>query len=218
MAPQPVQTTSQQHGYGGNIIDYRRTGSGNPYAAEKPRGNVPNLPGNPWADTVDIPSGAYDDPKSSGLSPATPAVPPWEATSSSEFYRTHTDRYYAADPQGSLEQPQGTGGFARQTAPDPKWTPAPVIRPMHVPAGGQLYGRPFDQKMTRRLSGEHHSMAGWKRSYQLIPGERPVHQNVTTYRIVPPTTDEQLASMRGQPQLVITPSSDRSQNGTWRLI
>lgn len=191
----------------------------NPYAAEKPRGNVPSLPGNPWAPKANVPTGPYNDPKDSHPGPiGPPAVRVWQEDSSSEFYRTHTERPQSPTPQGSyVEQQIGqTRGDLR--APDPKWKPEPVIRTLYPPSASQLIGRPFDQKKTHRLSGEHSSMAGRRRAYQFQKGERPVHRLTTTYRIVPPSMDEQRAALRGEPKLQILAAPDRSQNGSWRLF
>lgn len=191
----------------------------NPFAAEKPRGNKPAFPGHPGAQHYRIATGPYNDPIDSHPGPVgPPAVRVWQQDSSSEFYRTHTEQPQSPTPQGSyVEQAIGqTRGDLR--APDPKWNPEPVIRTLYPPVASQLTARPDDLKMTRRLSGIHGSMAGRRRAYQFQRGERPVHHNTTTYRIIPPSMDEQRAAVRGEPRLQIVAAPDRSQNGTWRLF
>lgn len=190
-----------------------------PYAAESPRGNVPSLPGNPGAPKANIPTGPYNDPKDSHPGPiGPPAVHVWQELSSSEYIRTHTERPQSPNPQGMYDTQTAGQTRGDLRAPDPKWKPETVIRTMHPPVASQLIGRPFDQKMTPRMTGEHGSMAGRRRNYQLQLGERPVHRLTNTYRIVPPTRDDVLAGVRGQPKLEVDPIPDRSQNGTWRLI
>jgi len=218
-----IQRAAQGHGRPGGEEHYQRSRPGNPYAAGRPKGDVTLPPGQlaealPGASTARIPTGPYNDPKDRHPGPVgPPAVIPWEATSSSEWYRTHREHPYVRDPQGNAPEQMIGQTYGMHSAPDPKWTPQPPIRTLWPPAGGQFIGRPFDQKMTRRVSGHHESMAGHYRSYQLIRGERPVHRLTTTYRVIPPSQDEQRAAERGQPALVITPEVDRSQGGTWRL-
>lgn len=191
----------------------------NPFAAEKPRGNVPNFPENPYADTRHIATGPYNDPVDSHPGPiGPPAVRVWQQDSSSEYHRTHTERPQSPTPQGSYVEQQIGQTRGMRSKPDPKWNPEPVIRALYPPAASQLIARPFDQKMTARLSGQHSSMAGRRRNYQLQPGERPVHRLTNTYRITPPSHDDVMAGIRGEPQLKIESVVDRSQNGTWRLI
>lgn len=217
MAEQQAQSTAQGHGHPGNVTDYRQSISGNPYAATPPRGNVPYRQENPQR--AEIPRGPYNDPVDSHPGPVgPPAVRVWQEDSSSEFFRTHREHYYATQPQGANpEQPIGAGGVEHRAA-DPKWKPSPVIRTLWPPVASQFVGRPFDQRMTHRLSGQHESMAGRKRSYQLIKGERPVHRLTSTYRIVPPSQDELLAAQRGQPTLSVQAERDRTQNGSYRLL
>lgn len=219
-----AQRTAQGHGRPGGEQDFQRARPGNPYEATPPKGNRPPPPGNlaaaiPGTSEARLPTGPYEDPKDSHAGPVgPPTVPVWQETSSSEWWRVATEKRYAPNPQGVLPEQAIGETHGMRAAPDPNWTPSPVIRPMWPPAGGQLYGRPFDKKMTERVSGYHGSMAGRHRVYQLQRGERPVHRLTSTYRIMPPSGDEVRAALRGEPSIHVVQEPDRSQNGTWRLF
>ncbi len=215
MPAQQAPSTARGHGQPGTEQDYRRSQPGNPYAATEPRGHKPYDPGR--RQRARLPSGTFDQERHGRHPVDVPASHVWQETSSSEYWRTHTERPSPRGAQGAPEHPIGLHATTHLIAPDPKWTPEPPIRTVYAPAASQLIGRPFDQRKTHRMSGEHGSMAGQKRSYQLIKGERPVHRATTTYRIVPPTQEEQRAAAAGQPTLSVQPMTDRSQNGTWRL-
>lgn len=82
-----------------------------------------------------------------------------------------------------------------------------------------LFQRPFDQKVARRNTGDHFSMASNKRTYEIF-GMAPVTKRRNTFRIDPPPHDIDIVDM---PAVDMTPpnqvytSPDVPRGRSWRL-
>jgi hypothetical protein len=73
----------------------------------------------------------------------------------------------------------------RGRGPHPLWTPPPEPRPtLGLSPRTYYFERPFDQRIARRLTGEHVSLANNRRNYEILI-QTPVPHRRNTYRVEP---------------------------------
>jgi hypothetical protein len=127
----------------------------------------------------------------------------------------------------SVETVDGNGwtenkGAPRQAAPDPRSLHWPETRPTSSMAPRTyLFERPFDQDVSRRLSGDHMSLAVNRRNYEILT-MAPVPRLRNTYRTEPTPWDSDIVDETpnvnaGHPSARLQVPNIPPTNRTYRL-
>lgn len=96
------------------------------------------------------------------------------------YYGVHgvaNDRLNRGHAESETSDPlRKSASMPGKFAPDPRWTPAPEYRATQQNSPSSWsFTRPFDQRMARRLNGNHFSMADHRRNYPIY-GMEPAQQ------------------------------------------
>jgi hypothetical protein len=119
---------------------------------------------------------------------------PWAWWAGVDADTSRRESVVTQDADGWQER-KGTRG----RGPHPLWTPPPEPRPTQALSPHTYYfARPFDQRIARRLTGAHISLANNRRQYEILI-QTPVPHRRNTYRVDPGPWDTDIVDEAPDP-------------------